>query len=176
MMARDRQRVRLEDGLKLDLNRLIRQHVVRPGGLRRSTIRWSHRFSDEEVASGRLSADVTRDGRGWLRIELGGLDQRIDLLGTLATTVATNGISFVRKPGGARPCSGSRRGRDPSPVDRLGGGKSLTARNSKRPMIARYRQRKTFDTGSVARTTYPFSTAFGHPSRRACTVKPMSKF
>jgi hypothetical protein len=81
MMARDRQRVRLEDGLKLDLNRLIRQHVVRPGALRRSTIRWSHRFSDEEVASGRLSADVTRDGRGWLRIELGGLDQRIDLVG-----------------------------------------------------------------------------------------------
>jgi hypothetical protein len=37
-MPRPRERVRLEDGLKLGLNRLIRQNLVRPGAAWASTI------------------------------------------------------------------------------------------------------------------------------------------
>jgi len=81
MMARWRQRVRLEDGLKLDLNRLVQQGFASPGKMRSSTIRWSYRYTDEEVASGRLLADLTGERRGWLRLELGALDQWIDLEG-----------------------------------------------------------------------------------------------
>ncbi len=79
-MPRWRQRVRLEDGLKLDLNRLIRQNLVRPGAAWGSTIHWNDCFSGKEVASGRVSADMTEERHGWLRLELGALDQRIQLV------------------------------------------------------------------------------------------------
>jgi hypothetical protein len=79
-MARRRERVRLEDGLKLDLNRLVRQNLIRVGAAWGSTIQWSLRYSGEVTASGRVSADMTGDRRGWLRIELGVLDQRIELI------------------------------------------------------------------------------------------------
>jgi hypothetical protein len=49
-MPRPRHRVRLEDGLNLDLNRLIRQNLVRPGAAWGSTILWSYRYSGEESA------------------------------------------------------------------------------------------------------------------------------
>jgi len=75
-MPRWRERVRLEDGLKLDLNRLIRQNLVRLGAAWGSTIRWSYRYSGEEITSGRVSADMTHDGRGWLRLQLGRFYQR----------------------------------------------------------------------------------------------------
>ncbi len=78
-MSRWRQRVRLEDGLKLDLNRLIQWGVARPGAKCYSTIRWSYRRTDHEIASGRLTADLIGMQRGWLRLELGALDQWIDL-------------------------------------------------------------------------------------------------
>ena len=79
-MPRPRHRVRLEGGLKLDLNRLIRQNLVRPGAAWGSTIHWSERISGREVAAGRVSADMTDDRRGWFRLQLGDLDQRIDLV------------------------------------------------------------------------------------------------
>lgn len=78
-MPRARERVRLEDGLKLDLNRLIRQNLVRPGAAWGSGIRWHYRYSGEEIASGRVSADMSDDDRGWLRLQLGNLDQWINL-------------------------------------------------------------------------------------------------
>jgi Family of unknown function (DUF5681) len=80
VMARRRQRVRLQDGLKLDLNRLIRQHVMRPGANQLSTIRWSYRHTDKEIASGRITAEMTQELRGRFRIELGDLDQWIELV------------------------------------------------------------------------------------------------
>ena len=40
-MSRPRERVRLQDGLKLDLNKLIRQKLVRPGSKTGTGIRWS---------------------------------------------------------------------------------------------------------------------------------------
>jgi hypothetical protein len=79
-MARWRQRVRLEDGLKLDLDHLIRQGLVRSGAKRTATLRWACRNSDEEIASGRITADMTKERRERLRIELGDLDQWIDLV------------------------------------------------------------------------------------------------
>jgi hypothetical protein len=79
-MARWRQRVRLEDGLKLDLNRLIRQNLVRPGAAWGSTIRWNYRYSGGEVSSGSIKADMTYERRGWLQIVVGGVVQTIDLV------------------------------------------------------------------------------------------------
>jgi hypothetical protein len=81
-MARYRERIRLEDGLKLDLNRLIRQNLVRPGAAWGSTILWSYRYSGEEIVSGRVSADMTAERSGWFRLQLGEMDQRIDLVAT----------------------------------------------------------------------------------------------
>ncbi|MDI9848975.1 hypothetical protein QM467_13005 [Rhodoblastus sp. 17X3] len=79
-MPRPRQRVRLEDGLKLDLNRLIRQNLVRPGATWSGTIRWSYRYSGEEISSGSIKAEMTYERRGWLQINIGGSVQMIDLV------------------------------------------------------------------------------------------------
>jgi hypothetical protein len=78
-MARPRERVRLEDGLKLDLNKVIRQKLVRPGSKTDSGIRWSYRYLDEEITTGKITADMTYARRGWLRLQFGNLDQWIDL-------------------------------------------------------------------------------------------------
>jgi hypothetical protein len=78
-MARSRERVRLEDGLKLDLNRLIRQNLIRPGAKWGSTIRWTYRYSGEEVVSGRIAAEMTYEKRGYLHIAVGRVNQTIDL-------------------------------------------------------------------------------------------------
>lgn len=79
-MPRPRERVRLEDGLKLDLNRLLRLNLVKSGAAWGSNIHWNERMSGRETASRRVSADMTDERTGWLRIELGRLDQRIDLV------------------------------------------------------------------------------------------------
>jgi hypothetical protein len=78
-MRRWRQRVRLEDGLKLDLNRLVRLGVVRPGQSLRGGIAWSYKYTNEPVASGMLATESHGDW-GSLRLELGSLDQRIELV------------------------------------------------------------------------------------------------
>jgi hypothetical protein len=78
-MPRWRERVRLEDGLKLDLNTLIRQNLVRPRAAWGSTIIWSYRYSGEQIASGQVTADMSNASGGWFRIQLGTLDQRISL-------------------------------------------------------------------------------------------------
>jgi hypothetical protein len=78
-MARQRNRVCLQDGLKLDLNRLARNGFVRRGahtGVR--GIRWTHSYWGE-IASGWISADMTGQHEGWLRIQIGSLDQSIIL-------------------------------------------------------------------------------------------------
>src|SRR5437868_4487454 len=79
-MPRPRERVCLQDGLKLDLNRLARKGFVRRGaniGLRGST--WTHSYWGD-VATGVISADMSDNDEGWLRIQLGGLDQWITLV------------------------------------------------------------------------------------------------
>jgi hypothetical protein len=81
-MPRPRERVCLQDGLKLDLNRLAHR-----GFIRRSAksgpigIRWTSAYWDEEIASGIITADMSGTHEGWFRIQLGNLDQIITLVG-----------------------------------------------------------------------------------------------
>ena len=52
-MPRPRQRACLDQGLKLDLNKLVRQRLVRPGcDAGPNIIRWTYTYTDEEIASG----------------------------------------------------------------------------------------------------------------------------
>ena len=79
-MGKNRVRVCLQDGLKLDLNRLARKGFIRRGaniGLRGIT--WSHSYWGD-IGSGMISADMVGPVEGWFRIQLGSLDQRIRLV------------------------------------------------------------------------------------------------
>jgi hypothetical protein len=80
-MPRRLERVRLERGLKLDLSRLARQGVVKPGcNLGLCFIRWRNSCTDEEIATGEITADLSGIDEGWLRIKIGSLDQSIILV------------------------------------------------------------------------------------------------
>jgi hypothetical protein len=61
-MPRPCERVRLESGLKLDLNSLIRHRVIVPGCAftRPRCIKWTNSYSGEQVAT----ADIAFDMRG----------------------------------------------------------------------------------------------------------------
>jgi hypothetical protein len=79
-MPRPRQRVCLQDGLKLDLNRLASKRIIQRGALTSgSGISWTNPYWGE-VASARISADMSGRSEGWLRVQLGSLDQRIVLV------------------------------------------------------------------------------------------------
>jgi hypothetical protein len=79
-MARARERVCLEEGLKLDLNRLARNGFIKLGAnIGARGIRWTHSYWGE-IASGTISADMSGQNEGWLRIRLGNLDQTITLI------------------------------------------------------------------------------------------------
>jgi hypothetical protein len=80
-MPRPRQRVRLQDGLKLDLNKLIRQRLIRPGAKAGPyLIRWTYTYTGEEIASAVITANMENKYEGELRIQIGGLDQTIFLV------------------------------------------------------------------------------------------------
>ena len=79
-MARARERVCLQDGLKLDLNRLVRNGFIKRGAnIGSCGIRWTHSYWGE-IASGMISADMSGYNDGWLRVRLGNLDQTIILV------------------------------------------------------------------------------------------------
>ncbi|MDI9848135.1 hypothetical protein QM467_08740 [Rhodoblastus sp. 17X3] len=78
-MARDRWRARLEDGLKLDLNKLIRDGVLRPGSTCRASIRWANVYSSDESAAGVMTAHMCGKSYGWLELEVDGRRQEIAL-------------------------------------------------------------------------------------------------
>jgi hypothetical protein len=87
-MPRPCERVCLEDGLKLDLNRLRRQGLVQPGSRTGpAAIHWSDRSTGEMFAFGFVSASMEDTSPGSFRIKLGGLDQCI----VLALTAANAG-------------------------------------------------------------------------------------
>jgi hypothetical protein len=78
-MPRPRQRVCLQDGLKLDLNRLARRDFIKFGANTGSRgITWNH--SDWGATSGLISADMTDTHDAWLRIEIGTFKQQIGLV------------------------------------------------------------------------------------------------
>ena len=80
-MPRPRQRACLQDGLKLDLNRLASQGLVRPGAtVGPYSIRWLNTYWDEEIASGFISANMEGEYEGWFRIQIASLDQKIILV------------------------------------------------------------------------------------------------
>jgi len=79
-MPRPLQRVRLESGLKLSLNRLVRRGSIKPGAITGPVgIAWTD-HTGQQVAFGYVTADMSGEQTGWLRIRLGRLDQRINLV------------------------------------------------------------------------------------------------
>jgi hypothetical protein len=81
LMPRPRQRVCLQQGLKLDLSKLSRQGLVRPGAsVGPYFIRWFNTYWGEEIASGLITASMEGVYEGSLRIQIGSLDQRIILV------------------------------------------------------------------------------------------------
>jgi hypothetical protein len=74
-VPRSRERVRLEDGLKLNLNQLIRQGAVAPGRRARAIVTWPQPYSGERAASCVLTSDLSHPVRGWMHLKLGSQDQ-----------------------------------------------------------------------------------------------------
>jgi hypothetical protein len=80
-MPRPRKRVCLQDGLKLDINRLIRHGTVRPGAKTGpQLIQWTNTYTGELVASAEVTANLCGAEEGWLRFQAGSLDQWIGLI------------------------------------------------------------------------------------------------
>jgi len=81
-MPRSRQRACLQHGLKLDINRLARQGLLKPG-VRTGpfAIQWANTYWQEEIASGLISIGMEGNTQGWLRIQMDDLDQWITLTG-----------------------------------------------------------------------------------------------
>jgi hypothetical protein len=83
-MPRPCQRVRLESGIKLDLNELARGGFIQPGAATGPiVINWTNSYSGDITASGIITADMSDPYQGWLRIQsakTGSLDQRIGLV------------------------------------------------------------------------------------------------
>ena len=79
-MPRPRERVCLQDGLKLDLNRLVRNGFIRRGSRSGPLgIRWYSSYWDEELASCLITADMSGPREGWLQLQ-GDFDERIVLI------------------------------------------------------------------------------------------------
>ena len=94
-MPRPRQRACLNQGLKLDLNKLRRLGLVRPGARSGPTgIRWSSDYWGE-IASGLITANMESSYEGWLRIQIGVLDQWIIWFRDHVISEDINGISSV---------------------------------------------------------------------------------
>ena len=78
-MARSTSKVRLENGLKLDLNSLARRGFVRPGAITAPVgITWTHGYWGD-IACGTIWASMRDPWRGWFEIELAGARQHITL-------------------------------------------------------------------------------------------------
>lgn len=78
-MARWRERVRLQDGLKLNLNTLLRDGFGKTGEWRQRTIQWSYVGTGEVIASGSLEMDLQSDDGARAVLRLGRLEQFIRL-------------------------------------------------------------------------------------------------
>jgi hypothetical protein len=66
-MPPPRERVCLQDGLKLDLNRLAKKGFIKLGAnIGGRGITWTHSYLGE-IASGTISADMSGQHDGWFR-------------------------------------------------------------------------------------------------------------
>lgn len=79
-MPRPCQRVRLESGLKLDLNRLARRGLIKPGAQSSSVISWKNNYTGERIASALITVNLRGVTEGWFRIQFGSVDQRVILV------------------------------------------------------------------------------------------------
>jgi hypothetical protein len=77
-VPRQRQRVCLQNGLKLDLNHLIRKGTVRPGfNTGPYLIQWTR--SGEVIAAVLITTNLCDPPTSWLRVQAPSIDQRITL-------------------------------------------------------------------------------------------------
>ena len=84
-MPRQRVRVRLESGLKLNINTLVQRGIIRAGAATGPvSIFWMNRHSEQALARGTVATDTTvREGpRGRCRISVGGREQEVQLIGS----------------------------------------------------------------------------------------------
>ena len=80
-MPRSRQRICLQQGLKLDINLLARRGLIKPGSTTDPhAIRWMN-SNGEVIASGWISADMEGDSGGLFCIRIEDFDQPIPLVG-----------------------------------------------------------------------------------------------
>jgi hypothetical protein len=79
-LPRPRQRVCLEAGLRLDLNRLMRQGCVVPGAYSSFRICWTNNYTGEETASADFTAQMMDQHEGRLRIQMDDSEQTIFLV------------------------------------------------------------------------------------------------
>ena len=77
-MPRHRQRVCLEGGLKLDLNRLMRQGCIVPGAYSAWRSAWTNNYTGEEIASADFKAHLGQY-EGQVRIHMDDAEHRIIL-------------------------------------------------------------------------------------------------
>jgi hypothetical protein len=74
----------LEHGLKLDINQLTRRGLIQRGATHGPhALQWTQTATGDCIASGRLTASVEAGESGWVRVEVGQLDQRITLTSQL---------------------------------------------------------------------------------------------
>ena len=121
-MPRPRNRVCLQDGLKLDLNQLARQGFIKFGAdIGARGISWTNPRQGQ-VARGVISANMTKSTNAWFRIAIGGFLQQITLVSRprhlggrqyFFLCPATGGIATVlwMPPGASKFCSRQAWGR-----------------------------------------------------------------
>jgi hypothetical protein len=79
-MPRPRNRVCLQGGLQLNINRLCRKGWLVPGALTGpSRITWSNSYTEELICAALISADMRNERYGWMRIQTGQPEQEITL-------------------------------------------------------------------------------------------------
>jgi hypothetical protein len=79
-MPRPRQRACFEAGLKLDINKLAREGLLQPGARVSCTYSWTNSYTGECTASALITAQLQTGRASWFRIQIGELDQWIDLV------------------------------------------------------------------------------------------------
>src|SRR5262245_37262890 len=79
-MPKPRQRACLEAGLRLDVNRLIRQGCVVPGTWSTFRIVWTNNYTGEEIARACFTAHMVNRHEGELQIRMDDMEQTIFLV------------------------------------------------------------------------------------------------
>ncbi len=79
-------RATVEDGFTLDINKLVRDGYIRPGGCCSGTLRWTRVASGEEVGSIGYEANLMAPDQAWLRLHYRANDEPQDYRVTLETT------------------------------------------------------------------------------------------